>query len=81
MSTSLITECPACKFVVGGVRLCSLLIPDMDVCFLSAMIDSSSEFALLPLHIVIGSESDDDLTMENTRQSFVCCIRYRSSVR
>ena len=39
------------------------------------------EFALLPLHIVFGNESDDDLMMENILRSVVCFSRCRISIR
>ena len=41
-----------------------VMFPNVDYCFLSVLIDSSLTFALLPLHFVVGSEADDDLTME-----------------
>ena len=39
------------------------------------------EFALLPLHVVFGNESNDDLMMENIRRSVVCFSRCRISTR
>ena len=55
--------------------------PGVDALLPSIVMDLMSEFALLPLHVVIGNESDDDLTRVNTRWSFVCCSRYRISAK
>ena len=69
------------NFVVGGGCAFISGLPEMSARFLSIVMDLMSELVLLPLHVMIGNESDDDLMMKNTRRSFVCCSRCRISVR
>ena len=70
--TFLIVGGPLSDFVIGG---CCVFggRPGVDALLSSIVMDLMSEFALLPLQVVIGNESDDDLTRVNTRRSFVCC--------
>ena len=71
---------PTSDTVVGG--FCVFVgNSSVDALLPSILMDSMSEFALLPLQVVIGKESDDDLTRVNTRRSFVYCSRYRNSAK
>ena len=79
--TFLIVGGPLSNFVVGGSCVFFGGFPEVDARFLSIVMDLMSQFALLPLQVIIGNESDDDLMMVNTRRSFVCCSRYRISAR
>ena len=62
-----------CAFFTG--------LPREEIRFPVIVIDLMSELELLPLHVIIGNESDDDLMMVYTRQLLVCCSRCRISVR
>ena len=55
------------NFVVRGCCAFFTWVPEVGVHFPSIVIDLMSELVLLPLHVMIGNESDDDLMMENTR--------------
>ena len=79
--TFLIVGGPLSSFVVGGICVFFDGFPEVDARFLSIVMDLISEFALLPLQVIIGNEFDDDLMMVNTRRLFVCCSRYRISAR
>ena len=65
------------NLVVGGGCTFFSGLPEMSARFPSIVMDLMSELVLLPLQVMIGNESDDDLMMENTRRSFVCCSRCR----
>ena len=79
--TFLLVGGPLSKSPVGGGRVLLSGLPELGARFLSIVMDLMSESALLPLQVIIGNESDDDLMMVNTRRSFVCCSRYRISAR
>ena len=53
-----------CAFFTG--------LPKEEIRFPVIVIDLMSELELLPLHVIIGNESDDDLMMVNTCRLFVC---------
>ena len=56
------------NFVVRGCCAFLSMVPRVGVRLPFIVIDVMSEFALFPLHVMIGNESDDDLTMVNTRR-------------
>ena len=58
--------------VVRGCCAFLNMVPRVGVRLPCIVIDLMLEFALFPLHVMIGNESDDDLMMLNTRRSFVC---------
>ena len=62
-----------CAFFTG--------LPKEETHFPVIVIDLMSELELLPLHVIIGNESNDDLMMVNTRRLSVCRSRCRISVK
>ena len=56
-------------------------LPDEDIRFPVGLMESTLKRELLSLQLIIGIEFDDDRMMVNTRRSFVCRNRCRTSVR